>query len=132
MAKLLLKINVNIQTSSNRSGYDKFTPLHFAAENNSIEMVKILLAMPNINVNLRTSLKGFTALHFACVKNNTEMVKLLLLIPNINLKIKSATSNHGATMADYSYRRMTSFQIAIENKNFEIINLFAGSKKNIC
>lgn len=31
-----------------------FTALHFAAHNNNIEMVKLLLSTPNINVNSQT------------------------------------------------------------------------------
>ena len=88
IAKLLLSmpnIDVNIQTSSTRSDYDKFTPLHFATSENNVEIVKLLLSMPEININIRTSSLGFTALHFAVRNNCVENVKLLLSMPNIIL-----------------------------------------------
>lgn len=35
-----------------------YTPLHFAVKKNYIEIVKLLLSMPNIDVNVHTILKN--------------------------------------------------------------------------
>ena len=56
------------------SDWEGCTAFHFAAKNNSIEIVKLLLSTPNIDVNIQTfdyifnETCGYTPLHFAVKK----------------------------------------------------------------
>ncbi|WP_163373120.1 ankyrin repeat domain-containing protein [Endozoicomonas acroporae] len=60
----------------NTANWDGYTPLHFAAENNSVRCLEALLgAGANINA---TDSKGLTALHFAAQNGYAESVKKLL------------------------------------------------------
>ena len=65
------------------SGYDLniqdecgYTPLIYAAYNNHIEIVKLLLNA-NANIDKQTN-NGYTALIYAARKNNKEIVEILL------------------------------------------------------
>lgn len=61
------------------NGLDKAgsTPLHWAARGGHVECCQILLAIPNIHVNVPNKL-GDTALHGAAWKGNAEVVSMLL------------------------------------------------------
>ncbi len=51
-------------------------PLHFAAANGDVELVKLLLDR-GAEINAATQ-DGWTALHFACLRGDEGLVKLLL------------------------------------------------------
>ena len=48
-----------------------------AVKHNKIKDVKIILLLPDININLRDT-KGYTALFIAAITNNIDIVRLLL------------------------------------------------------
>ncbi|KAF5270614.1 hypothetical protein FQA39_LY01352 [Lamprigera yunnana] len=56
---------------------DGNTPLHIAAENNSLPMVLKLLSIPKINVQIR-NLHGQVPLHITVECNNIKMARMLL------------------------------------------------------
>ena len=62
------------------------------------EMVRLLLAAPDIDVN-RTNAIGGTALMQACVTSNVEGAKLLLAVPEIDVNI---ADKNGATALAYA------------------------------
>ena len=54
----------------------KWTPLHYAADNNSVDAVKVLLAH-GADVNALTNTKQ-TQLHYAAFSNSVDAAKVLL------------------------------------------------------
>lgn len=54
-----------------------FTPLHLAAWKGSEECVKLLLAEPNLNMDVQT-IDGFTPLHMAADQGHEEVVHLII------------------------------------------------------
>ncbi|MBO9484594.1 ankyrin repeat domain-containing protein [Salinisphaera sp. G21_0] len=85
----------------NTTNQDGYTPLHFAAENNSARCLDALLgAGANINA---TDSKGWTALHFAAQNGHKESVeKLLCFKSDLKVGIKN---NDGATALDLACRK---------------------------
>jgi ankyrin repeat protein len=57
-------------------------------DTNKIEILKLLLKLPDINVNIQDKYKE-NILHSACEENNIKIVKLLLAHPNIDVNIKN-------------------------------------------
>jgi ankyrin repeat protein len=76
--KELLDLGVDVN-SKNQYGR---TPLYAACDYEYIDIVKLLLAHPDIDVTSKTNY-GDTALSIACVRYNIEIVKFLNLFNNI-------------------------------------------------
>ena len=73
-------LDINIQDN------EKDTALHKACKKNKIELIKLLLAHPDIDVNITNENENKnTALYHACNRNNIKIVKLLLEHPKIKL-----------------------------------------------
>lgn len=70
-------VNVNIQSEEGE------TPLHFAARNENIEAIKLLLQHPEIDVNTQ-DVHGNTPLHTAAQYKSLKTIVLLLNAPGIN------------------------------------------------
>jgi len=68
--------------------------LYLAAKENSVEIAKLLLVMPDVFINQRHDDDGQTALHAASNKGHAEMVSELLLGENIQV---NAQDKHGNT-----------------------------------
>jgi len=68
----LIKKGCNV----NVCDYDKRTPLHIAASNNNLDILKALLSVKNINVNPIDNFE-MTPYHDALVNKNYEVAKLL-------------------------------------------------------
>lgn len=65
-----------------------FTPLHYACCRGDTDILKLLLAHPNIDVNIQND-EG-TPLHYACEgRRGTEIVKELLARPEIDINLKN-------------------------------------------
>ncbi|EAY23415.1 hypothetical protein TVAG_070780 [Trichomonas vaginalis G3] len=64
------------------------TPLHCACYNNSIEVVKFLLTLDEIDINAQDIYEN-TPLHDACNKMREEIVKILIGFRGININIKN-------------------------------------------
>jgi ankyrin repeat protein len=76
----------NIDIINDRD-YQGRTQLMKAASNGYIEIVKTLLAAPNIDVNAKDNY-GRTPLMKAALNGRTEVVKALLAVPNIDINAK--------------------------------------------
>ena len=63
-----------------------WTPLHAAFFNDHDEVVKLLLAHPNINVNLK-NMEGQTPLSFGCELGKVSVVRLLLKDPRVDITL---------------------------------------------
>ena len=61
-----------------------YSALHIASKKNNIEIVRLLLSNPSINVNIRKN-NNKTPLFIAIANNNIEVVQLLLSNPNIDI-----------------------------------------------
>jgi ankyrin repeat protein len=73
--------NINIQDVNGN------TSLHYACQNEKIEVVKLLLSRPDIDINTINTQRE-TSLFMACnYSNNSELVKLLLDYPNIDVNL---------------------------------------------
>ena len=83
---------VTIESYPTKTDCERQSGLHLACENNKLEVVKVLLEDPNININVKNSL-GRTGLHLACIKAASEnhspvtlkIIKLLVDHPNIDI-----------------------------------------------
>ena len=103
-----------------------WTPLHFAVERKRIDVVKLLLSNPRVNVNCKdfifeSSLVMWHAigncmpLHHAVHNQDIPMVKLLLSAPKIDVNCKDGEGK-------------TPLHIAAELNNLEIVQLLIASK----
>lgn len=68
---------------SPRGGEKKQVLLNMSCETNQPEFVKLLLALPGIDVN--GEVDGHCAIHRACYENSVECLKLLLAMPGIDV-----------------------------------------------
>ena len=96
--------------------HEDISPLHIVCQNNNIEIAKLLLSHPNIDVNSQTFYTNrMTPLHFACKYGNYEIVELLL--KNKSIQINSLTYNH-----------TTPFYYACKNGFINIVKLLIQHK----
>jgi ankyrin repeat protein len=77
--KIYPSINVNILNNN------KKTALFIATIKNYSKYIKLLLTLPEINVNVSEEERGFTPLWIACRYNNVDSLKILLNHPEINI-----------------------------------------------
>ena len=99
------------------------TPLHLAAETGHIEYVKLLLSMPDIDVNAQTVSElipgRHTPLHYAVRGGHTECVKLLLAQPGINVNAKD---KDGYTPLHYAMKNgnVECVKLLLEHQNINV------------
>ncbi|GFQ69326.1 hypothetical protein TNCT_78431 [Trichonephila clavata] len=74
-------------------GYIKHIPLILAAKKDYLDIVKLLLKVPNIDVNQK-DVYGCTALHNASSEGYSEVMKQLLAVEGIDV---NAASKYGST-----------------------------------
>ena len=100
------------------NNFEEETALMIAIKNNNIEIVKILIERPDININPQPNKfrDGDTALNIAIRNHNIEIIKLLLSKPNIG--INSQTIYHKT-----NEHSVSSLYLAIKQNNLEIIQL---------
>ena len=91
---------------------DVFTPLEIAINNNFIDIVRLLLEHPNIDVNMG-SIGETTPLMQASMKDRLKIVELLLEHPNINVHATDNTFDRNMTALDYA-RQENASQSLIE------------------
>ncbi len=75
------KIDVNIKDNVN------YTPLHYAAENKNLEVIKFLIAQEGIDIDAKNN-RNWTPLFSAVLSDNLESIKLLLSQKKIDVNIK--------------------------------------------
>merc|ERR1719376_1044478 len=80
--------------------YDGYTGLHYAIVYDKREIVNLLLACPDIDVNVRNGY-GETALFVAVCSTNTEVVRRILSRGNTRL---DNTTHRGYTVLHYALR----------------------------
>lgn len=97
--------DVNIRDSSSN------TPLHYASQQGHVEVVRMLLARPEVDINCENQRKE-TPLHFAAKEGHTEVVKELSL---------ETTGRLRATEEDKFDK--TPLQLAVENRHKDIEKL---------
>mmetsp|Transcript_14395 Transcript_14395/g.17113 ORF Transcript_14395/g.17113 Transcript_14395/m.17113 type:complete len:189 (+) Transcript_14395:48-614(+) len=70
--------------ASNKSGY---SALHFAADNDSVSIVKKLVKVEGINLNAKGGHFENTALHMAAFKGHTKTVKVLVANSKVDFTV---------------------------------------------
>ena len=71
--------------------------LYVASSNGNIDIVKLFLALKDININY-SNIDGVTSLFIACQSNHPTIVELLLQQPNIDVNIPmTSDTSKGAT-----------------------------------
>jgi len=73
----LIQRHANMKVMS-ENGYDKCTPLHWAAGEGNNDIVKLLLKS-GANINAKTSEHGLTPLHQASIAGHCDTIEFLLL-----------------------------------------------------
>lgn len=98
--------------------------LHMAISEDNIEIIKLLLSHPKIDVNSTASMKasnneisGLTALHDAVKDEKVEIVELLLSHPKINVFMQMTSKNSS------NFIQLTPLHLAFAKNNPKIINL---------
>lgn len=83
--EILKTAPIYINSQNNKT---ETTPLIFAASMRHLEIVQLLLQIPEIDVNLQ-DIHGMSALMKASANGDSQMVKILLERPEINVKLKN-------------------------------------------
>lgn len=92
--------NVNIRGIVYGGEYEGLTPLNMAYSLKRFEIVKLLLAYPKININLKDTY-GDTILYLVSKFYNREIAKLVLENPKININVKGEYDNTPLHIACY-------------------------------
>ncbi len=87
----ILSEGVDVNAAEERSDFD--TPLIKAVQNNAVEIVKLLLENPAIQVNKQNKWKQ-SPLIFANMEGNIEIVKLLLEVPSLDTEVRDVFQNN--------------------------------------
>jgi len=75
-----------------------WTHLHEAATDGDVESMKLLLASPGLDVNLRST-RGCTPLFCACIRSRLDIVRLLLADPRVDVNIGDIDEWHAVWIA---------------------------------
>ena len=89
----LLRDHPEITVNWTNSDYSQWTPLHIASLEGHVEVVKLLLAHPKINVNVK-DWNGRTSLLFGCWEGQVSVVGVLLKDPPVDVMLHD---NEGCT-----------------------------------
>ncbi len=98
------------------------TILHIVCKKNYIDIVKLLLTVPEIDVNIKNN-RGNTALMEACYCPRTEIIKILLGHPGIDVNTKN---NDRETALTYICRseHIISINMPVGSKHFDTIKIY--------
>ena len=109
---LLFFLSLNFNKMININVQDKFgeTPLMIATSHGCEEVVRILLALPNLDVNM-ADMAGRTPLMMACYPGGETIVSMLLSHEHIQFN-----------KADF-YEKETALMIAVNDLNPELVRL---------
>lgn len=83
--KLLVAVGINIHTLNDENA----ALLQQATSSGDIEIIRLLLTVPGIDVNLQDGF-GDTALHMAAQEGEADIVELLLAAPGIDINRKNS------------------------------------------
>ena len=83
ISKLLIDngINVNIVDTVH-----EFTPIHYIATTNQIELFKYITTKSNVDLNIQ-DIFGNTALHYAIIEENYPIIEEIIKLDNINFNL---------------------------------------------
>ena len=96
----LLRDHPEINVNWTNPGFYQFAALHSASRWDDVEVVKLLLAHPNINVNLQ-SIDGQTPLSKGCENGKVSVVRVMLKDPRVDITLDD---NDGRTPLWYAAR----------------------------
>ena len=80
----LLRDHPEVNANWGNENEDHCAALHIAASDGHLEVVKLLLAHPSVNVNVKT-LFGYTAISESCAQGHVSLVQLLLKDPRVDI-----------------------------------------------
>ncbi|WP_257263466.1 ankyrin repeat domain-containing protein, partial [Endozoicomonas sp. ONNA2] len=123
---------------------DGYTPLHFAAENNSVRCLEALIKA-GANINAREKKNGYTPLHIAAARGSTECLQNLLEFDGVDisraLHCAAATGNAGAVKALMAFPGIqvnekdnngdTAFHLAVRNGKTENAKVLLGIDRTL-
>ena len=92
--KRVLEENPELDINWQNPSHSNRTSLHMAAENGHHEIVKILLAHPQIDVNSLNGEEGSTALSRACENGKVEVIRLLCEDPRVDVNLTANISGY--------------------------------------
>lgn len=113
----------------------------YAVERNNLEIIKLLLENPNIDVNRKShtykkawyqyekdenivEFAEMAPLHSAVIYDNLEIVKLLLDYPYTDINSKIYYMCHkGSSFSEGKTELKTALHIAVENSNYEMVKI---------
>ena len=110
----------NINVSKEPNNYLNESPLHLAAANGQLDVVKYLM-IQNINIEPRNK-NGATPLHFATNSNQVSVVKYLFAHPGVNRYPKDNFDNTPLNDVEFNHT-----ELHIEEFS-EIFNWMSGIK----
>ncbi|EAX94701.1 ankyrin repeat protein, putative [Trichomonas vaginalis G3] len=124
------------------------SPLHYAALNVNVEVVKYICSIKKININLQDML-GSTPLHYGALNRNVDVIKFLCSLKGINKSVvdyQKKTPLHYAVLINNvevvkylcslpeidinaeDNDGFTALHYAVENDNVEIIDILSKKK----
>ena len=96
----LLRSTPGLDVNSPNEAKGCWTALHLASYTGHVEIVKVLLAHPRINVNLK-DVDGCTSIFLACSSAHVSVVRLLLKDPRVDATLM--TNNDTTPLWDSSF-----------------------------
>jgi len=124
---------VTIPFDVNTTNARGVTGLMLAAKNDQIEIMKILLKIPKIDLNLQDK-TGFSALHHASRRQKWRVVELLLKEPSLNVNLRDESgwtslmfaSRQGKMVDEFLTR--SEIDVNVMNNERDLTALILGSK----
>eukprot|EP00981_Chlorochromonas_danica_P014160 scaffold7439_cov168-Ochromonas_danica.AAC.12 len=97
----VLLVNENFTMNADSEEIKGMTALHMSAVKGKVEMVRLLLLHPSIDVNAVDHEIEWTPLYIACYYDHVEVVKVLLLNDRVDVNKDGWTPLHAACYRDH-------------------------------
>jgi ankyrin repeat protein len=112
----ILQENSQDQSLVNVQNYQGYTPLMLAIIAQNMDLVRLILSQPNVNVNIKTHLEQKTALMLASAHGSTGIVQALL--------------QSGAIVDEVDADGKTALMYAAQNQIFSTVQALLKAKPN--